>query len=791
MTTTATETPPPGPTAVRAPRRPVDLFVGIGGLCVIAVILLAVRSFTDGQAGPDALRALLPAGPLFIAALGANLALILLVCSSVLVTLFAGAFRDLLRAGAAAVTAYALTSLVNAVLYTFIGPDRVPPALPGAPGDLFTGATLGYVAAALAYLLTMPTGQPRVRSLLWAATATAAACALLAGVTSLPALLLTVIVGVTCAGLLGYAVGAGTPPPANGSLRAELSRFGLEPVAVTPAGTDAEGDPRHLVELADGGRAEAVVLGSENTAGFWRRLRDLLLLRGPFAPRMLYGVRRRAEHAALMAHAVRDAGVAAPRVLAVGEPRPGTVLLVRELPEVRTLDDLAEEEFTDDLLDRCWAALGRLHRHRIAHGDLHGGTVGTDVSGGVVFTGVGRGSVAAPPLTVALDDAALVALLATRVGAERAVASAVRALGVPATAAILPFLQPPGLPYPLRRALRARKGLIGRLREAVVEVAPEAPAEPARVERMRPRTVVSVIVATVVGLVLLYQLTGVDLSAVGRADLGWALAAFAMATVCMVAAAMVLIGFVPVKLPWWRSVLVQYAASFVRIAAPAGLGSIAINTRFAIKSGASTPLALSGVGLGQLVGLLVHVPLLLVCAYLTGTSYWTGFTPSPTVVSIAIAVTVLAAAVLLLPRLRRAIADRVRPYLRGVLPRLLDTLQRPASLAMGLGGTVLLTVAFVLCLYFSVLAFAPDVAQVSLVAVAVVFLAGNAIGSAAPTPGGLGAVEAALIGGLTAVAGIPAAVALPAVLLFRVLTFWFPVLPGWGAFSYLQRREAV
>src|SRR5699024_2103870 len=81
--------------------------------------------------------------------------------------------------------------------------------------------------------------------------------------------------------------------------------------------------------------------------------------------------------------------------------------------------------------------------------------------------------------------------------------------------------------------------------------------------------------------------------------------------------------------------------------------------------------------------------------------------------------------------------------------------------------------------------------QVSLVAVAVVFLAGNAVGSAAPTPGGLGAVEVALIGGLTAVAGVPAAVALPAVLLFRLLTFWLPVLPGWAAFPYLQRREAL
>jgi uncharacterized protein (TIRG00374 family) len=74
--------------------------------------------------------------------------------------------------------------------------------------------------------------------------------------------------------------------------------------------------------------------------------------------------------------------------------------------------------------------------------------------------------------------------------------------------------------------------------------------------------------------------------------------------------------------------------------------------------------------------------------------------------------------------------------------------------------------------------------------VAVVFLTGNALGSAAPTPGGLGAVELALSGGLT-VAGLPAETATSAVLLFRLLTFWLPVLPGWAAFAYLQRREML
>jgi len=93
----------------------------------------------------------------------------------------------------------------------------------------------------------------------------------------------------------------------------------------------------------------------------------------------------------------------------------------------------------------------------------------------------------------------------------------------------------------------------------------------------------------------------------------------------------------------------------------------------------------------------------------------------------------------------------------------------------------------VMCLDACVRAFG---GSINFAAVAIVFLAGNAIGSAAPTPGGLGAVEFSLTAGLT-LAGVPREVAAPAVLLFRLLTFWLPVLPGWASFTYLQRHEAL
>ena len=39
--------------------------------------------------------------------------------------------------------------------------------------------------------------------------------------------------------------------------------------------------------------------------------------------------------------------------------------------------------------------------------------------------------------------------------------------------------------------------------------------------------------------------------------------------------------------------------------------------------------------------------------------------------------------------------------------------------------------------------------------------------------------------------GISASVAVPAVITYRLATYWLPVAPGWAAFRLLQRHEYV
>ena len=73
-------------------------------------------------------------------------------------------------------------------------------------------------------------------------------------------------------------------------------------------------------------------------------------------------------------------------------------------------------------------------------------------------------------------------------------------------------------------------------------------------------------------------------------------------------------------------------------------------------------------------------------------------------------------------------------------------------------------------------------------AVSSVYLAGTAIAAASPTPGNLGAVELTLTAGLTGI-GVPPATAFAGVLLYRLLTFWLPIVPGFLALGSLRKAS--
>jgi uncharacterized protein (TIRG00374 family) len=114
-------------------------------------------------------------------------------------------------------------------------------------------------------------------------------------------------------------------------------------------------------------------------------------------------------------------------------------------------------------------------------------------------------------------------------------------------------------------------------------------------------------------------------------------------------------------------------------------------------------------------------------------------------------------------------------------------LRYPRRAAELFGGSFAITILYIAALVCALRAFGEGlgVAQIALV-----YLGASIVAAPAPTPGGLGAIEAALVAGLTALGG-DAAPSVAGVLTFRLATFWLPIVPGWIAFRMLHKRGTI
>ncbi|MFA7324956.1 MAG: lysylphosphatidylglycerol synthase transmembrane domain-containing protein, partial [Candidatus Nanopelagicales bacterium] len=336
--------------------------------------------------------------------------------------------------------------------------------------------------------------------------------------------------------------------------------------------------------------------------------------------------------------------------------------------------------------------------------------------------------------------------------------------------------------------IRKHKKMLVELRDALIEIGPDDNVEPIQMERIKLKTLLIAVVGTVAGYVLLTQLADVDLVELFKtADWRWAVLALAFSLITYIGAAWSLAGFVPESIPLQRTVLAQLAGDFATLVSPPTLGAVAVNMRFLQRAGLNPALAGASVGVSQVMAFVMHMLLLLGFGFAAGTQADFTFQPPKVVVIAVVVIAVIIVGLFAIPQVRRVTNDRIGPMLREVGPRLLTVAQQPMKLLEGIGGILVLNVAYIGVLYAAVEAFG---GSMSVAVVAVVYLAGATIGQAAPTPGGLGAVEAALTAGLTA-AGLDGGIALSAVLLYRLVTFWLPTVPGYWAFSWLTKRGAL
>ncbi|MFH8769272.1 flippase-like domain-containing protein [Streptomyces sp. NPDC017958] len=726
------------------------------------------------------------------------------------------ALRRVLPAAAlGAATAWALTRLALARGR----PDLWPEVLAGRSGVVPAGwppsvYLAGWAAAVVA---AGPWLARPWRRALWSLTAV---CAVV-GAVAAALVPLEALAALAAGGAAGSAVllMAGGPPdrPSARAVADALADCGI-PLATLrelPADEQLPGEGiRYRAETTAGARLTVRAVAAEDQGrDLFYRFARRTLLRHPDDPGTQTPLAA-VEHELLMLVFAARTGARVDEPVIAYPVDGGGAILVTVGQDARPLSASAAEELTDQLLGAVWQSVAHLHEHRLAHRALRTRHVLVEPDATPRLTAFARARLNAPPEVLGSDIAELLATTAVRVGPRRATACALAGLGPDVLASALPYLQPLALIGPARREVarydqeRARAASEGVRRRAVqpggrpslmhdlateVRTACGVPSvAPARMARFTWKSVLGLLGAFLVLHLVLPQFANAPaaLRALGDANWWWLLAVVPVTFVSQVFSTFLQLGTIPDRLPFGPTYQVQFASAFLNRITPNNVGGMALNLRYLQKTGIETGAATASVGLQSLAGALANAVVAAVFFAWAG-GHHGGVrldVPVGRYALPAIALTLAAGGLIgLTPPGRRFLHEKVWPFLSSAGSTVKGIATDPLKIALGTVGALGLPLVQVVGLALSVHALGGDLPFIQAGAA---YMAARLLANAAPVPGGLGALEAGLIAGLTAL-GVPAGPATSAVLVYRLLTFWLNVPLGALALGFVQRRGYV
>jgi uncharacterized membrane protein YbhN (UPF0104 family) len=588
--------------------------------------------------------------------------------------------------------------------------------------------------------------------------------------------------------------------PSAEDVRLLLEEFGIASRDVRPVSRQVWGVARfeatELCRADTPGRLGIAVYGRDAADARLLTKAGRFLLYRDSGPSLTITRLQQVEHEAYITMRAGLADVAVPEIVEAGTAGPSRdALLVYRTPPGTALSDTDAAEISDTMLDDMYRQLLTLRRARIAHGAISGDAVLVDpMAGTVVLADFRNASERASPDQLDRDLAGAIAATAVVIGAERAADAAARCLEPQMMEGALRQLQKPALDPLLARNLRGRRDLLPEVRErAAAAAAIELPAlaEPRRVSWP---TLIMIIGSLIGGWALIGVLIDVagSFDTVIGADWLWVIMAFVLAQLAYVASAVESLGSVAGPLPLGRTVAVEVAKAFSGLAGGAA-AIFATRVRYYQKQGYDTPVALSSGAIMTTASWISTAVLFVVSLPFAWGSLDLEATPQAggdsKLVWIILALVVLIGLVvglaLAVPRLRRLAAEKMRPKLRDIWGNLKVVASSPGKLVQLLGGAFGRDLLVAMALSVSLRAFGDHLRLPILI---VVITLAALIGGIAPSPGGMGVVEAGMILGLTA-AGVAEADATAAVFIQRLFTSYLPPIWGWITLVWMRRRE--
>jgi uncharacterized membrane protein YbhN (UPF0104 family) len=500
--------------------------------------------------------------------------------------------------------------------------------------------------------------------------------------------------------------------------------------------------------------------------------------------------RHQIEHQAYLSlFAQREGALVAPFVAAAMDRRGDAIFVAERVGPAFGADGAA---VGDELLASAWRSLARLHGAGICHGGITPNVLQV-TEDGICIGEFDRASIEWVDTSRRLDEAQLLTSTAVVVGADRAIAAAVEAIGAERLAVTTTFIQPAAMLPALRRRAEDADVDIDDLRKATIAATGAEEQDLQAIRRLSVGNVLmwillAIVFSTILGAI---QDVGVEsiLDAIAGASLPILVLALIIGQTPRFAGAFSTSEAAPIPIPYGRLALLEFAITFVNLAVPSTAARVAMNIRFFQRNGLDRTTAIAVGGLDSVAGFIAQISLIVVIVGFGFGSLNLDISTDNVdfdgqlLLILLVVLVVGIGTVLLVPKFRNPIESVIRTTWAKIGP----LLSSPRRLIAVVLANLVRELLFSLTSYTILAAFGQDVgyADVVLVNVCVALFAGLM-----PVPGGIGVTEAALTAGYIAI-GVDSASAMSAALCYRIVTFYIPPCFGYFAMRSLRRQRML
>ncbi|EIK83028.1 flippase-like domain-containing protein [Gardnerella sp. KA00603] len=429
----------------------------------------------------------------------------------------------------------------------------------------------------------------------------------------------------------------------------------------------------------------------------------------------------------------------------------------------------------------------------ITHRRITPETIARLEDGTPVIAGWQNGDVASDSTNIALDKVQLLTLIAACTDIETSIKAALNAWGADKLAEILPFMQKAAIPASTRSLPSWNKKvfehLCNKLSQTVALHTDEEDYDTVRLARFNIRFFVSLVLAIIAIAVIATQWHPQEVfAALKHANNLMVLLCFIFSMLAWVGSAITLGSFMDDQKPSSTVLFASQAASgFTAVSMPAGVGPAFVNMQLLKKNGYNSTQATAITSAVWLIQALITTIVLLVIGIFTGKNVLSGMIPTHMLITVIGIITLLICTLMAIPKARKIIRKHYLPILSDYGRQVKELVSHPLQLIGGSFGAIVLVACIGLGYWVALLAFGYYANPWETI---LLFILANTAGSAIPTPGGLGAVEASLTFAFTSV-GVPPTIALSATLLYRLMFYWLRIPIGAFAMNWLSSRELV